>query len=267
MAARAIWKGVLTFGGVEVPVKLYSAVEDRNVRFRFLHRKARQPVKQALVNPDSDTVVPWAETRRIFRSDEGAEVLLDSDELEELKPDPSRTIDVLSFLPPKAIDHRWYDRPYYLGPDGADDAYSALIGALEGKQREGLAHWVMRHKEYYGALRLYDGYPMLMSLRFREEVIDVSELRPPKGKALDRKELSMARKLIDMLEASFEPEAYRDEYRDRVLEMIDSKSKGKRVKRPPPSRKKSTGDIKAALEASLRGGGNGKKKGTEKKSK
>ena len=77
----------------------------------------------------------------------------------------------------------------------------------------------------------------------------------------------MARKLIDMLEASFEPEAYRDEYRDRVLEMIDSKSKGKRVKRPPPSRKKSTGDIKAALEASLRGGGNGKKKGTEKKSK
>lgn len=267
MAARAIWKGVVSFEGVEVPVKLYSAIEDRNIRFRFLSRKGKQPVKQALVNPDNDTVVPWQETQRVYRTDEGAQVLISRDELEDLKPEPSRTIDVLHFLPPKAIDHRWYDRPYYLGPDGSEEAYSALVEALNGAGKEGLAHWVMRNKEYYGALRLYQGYPMLMSLRFRDEVVDVSELKPPKGKALDKKELAMAQQLIGMLEATFDPDAYQDEYRERVTEMIDKKRKGKSIKRPARPRKKSTDDnIAGALEASLKGAKHGQKK-TRKKAK
>ncbi|MFW5824473.1 MAG: Ku protein [Marinobacter sp.] len=266
MAARAMWKGVITFEGIEVPVKLYSAIEDRSIRFRFLHRKDRTPVKQALVD-GNDNVVPFPETRRMYRTGEGEEVLISPDELEAIKPEPSRDIEVLSFLPREAIDHRWYDRPYYLGPDGSEKAYSALTRALQETEREGLAHWVMRNKEYYGALRLYEGYPMLMSLRYQEEVIPASELEPPRGKPLERKELAMARQLIDMLKADFEPEAYQDEYRERVMEMIDRKRKGGTVKRAAPARKKPSDNIAEALEASLKGARDGRKKAPPKKGK
>lgn len=257
MAARAIWKGILSFEDIEVPVKLYSAVEDRNVRFRLLHRKDKSPVKQAMVNPDNDAVVPFQQTQRLYRTEEGAAVFISREELEDLKPEKSRAIEILSFLPRQAIDHRWYDRPYYLGPDGSGAAYAALTDELGKSGREGLAHWVMRNKEYFGALRLFEGYPMLMSLRYQEEVVSVSELEAPTGKALDKKELTMARQLIGMLEASFEPEEYQDEYRERVLELIDKKRKGGRVRRPARPKKKPVDDIAAALEASLKGAGNG----------
>lgn len=257
MAARAIWKGILNFEDIEVPVKLYSAVEDRTIHFRLLHRKDSQPVKQAMVNPQDDTLVPFQETQRVYRTEEGTQVLISRDELEDLKPEKSRTIEILRFLPQQAIDHRWYDRPYYLSPDGSEETYSALTDALQSSEREGLAHWVMRNKEYFGALRLFQGYPMLMSLRYREEVVSAAELQPPKGKTLDKKELAMARQLIGMLEATFEPEEYQDEYRERVLDMIDKKRKGGRIKRPARPKKKPTDNITEALEASLKGAKHG----------
>lgn len=253
MGARAIWKGIIQFEDIEVPVKLYSAVEDKNVRFRLLHRKDRSPVKRAMMNPENNSVVPYQQTQRAYRSAEGASILISREELEERQPEKSRGIEVLSFLPRQAIDHRWYDRPYYLGPDGSDNAYNALARTLKKSGREGLSHWVMRNKEYYGALRLFEGYLMLMSLRYREEVVPASELSPPGGKTLDRKELSMARQLIGMLEASFEPEAYQDEYRARVMELIDKKRRGGRIKRSAPPKKKTSGNVAEALEASLEG--------------
>lgn len=258
MAARAIWKGVLTFGKVEVPVKLYSAVESRTIRFRLLHRKDKQPIRQVMVNPEDDTVVPHSDIERAYRTESGAQVLISQDELEEVRPQPSRTIEVLNFLPHQAIDHRWYDRPYYLGPDGHEDAYSALTEALQDSGQEGLAHWVMRNKEYYGALRLYRGYPMLMALRFREEVVSSSELQAPRGKDLDTRELDMARQLVSMLEADFEPEDYQDDYQHRVEEMLEKKRKGGRIKHPARRQKKSSEDLSAALEASLKGAKRGK---------
>lgn len=260
MAARAIWKGTLCIRRVEVPVKLYSAVEDRNVRFRLLHRKDKSPVRQALVNPDTGNIVAYNQTRRMYRTDEGSSIFFDQEELEDLRPEPCRRIDILEFLPERAIDHRWYDRPYYLGPDGADAAWAALIAELAHSGREGLAHWVMRKKEYYGALRLYEGYPMLMSLRYQDEVVAASELEAPKGKALDKKELAMARQLIGMLDAEFEPESYQDEYRGRVLELIDKKRKGGRVRRKAPARRKPVDNVAAALEASLKEQKHGTKK-------
>ena len=270
MGARAIWKGTLTFEDIEVPVKLYSAVEDRNVRFRLLHRKDSQPVRQALLNPDSGETVSFKDTQRVYHSDEGARVMIDRDELEAIQPEKSRDIKVLHFLPYDAIDHRWYDRPYYLGPDDSHEAYTALTVALQDSQREGLAHWVMRNKEYYGALRLYQGYPMLMSLRYEAQVVSTEELTAPEGKPLDKKELSMARQLIGMLESSFEPEEYQDDYREKVLELIERKQKGGSVKAPAIKRKKPSADVAKALEASLKGmkkeGKNGgKKKQAQKK--
>lgn len=252
MAARAIWKGVIRFGEVEVPVKLYSAVEDRSVHFRLLHAKDRAPVKQAMINPRTDEIVPYAETFRAYRADDGHLVVFERDELEALEPEPGRDIEILRFMPPKAIDHRWYDRPYYLGPDGDEAAYSALAEALEHSGREGLARWVMRKKPYAGALRLHGGAPILMSLRYEEQVLPMDSLAPPTGKPLDARELEMARQLIGMLEAEFDPGEYHDEYRERVLELIEAKRQGKRFKVVPLHRREPSEDLGNALEASLK---------------
>lgn len=252
MAARAIWKGMIQFDGVRVPVKLYSAVEDRSVHFRLLHRKDLAPVRQDLVNPQTDQVVPFEETGRAYVTEAGDRVLLDQAELEALEPHPSRDIEILGFLPHQAIDHRWYDRPYYLGPDGESAEYFALADALEATAVEGLARWVMRNKAYVGALQLYQGYPMLIALHHAEEVIPVEALEPPQGPPLDPRELGLARQLIEMLEAEFQPQAYRDEYRNRVLEMLSAKARGKRVKTRAPRQRKRDEDVGHALEASLR---------------
>ena len=252
MGARAIWKGVIRFDAFRVPVKLYSAIEDRSVHFRLLHRQDGVPVRQALVNPETDSIVPYDQARRAYITDAGDRVLLEPDELDALTPEPSRDIEIVDFLPLEAIDPRWYDRPYYLGPDGDSGEFFALADALEAMQVEGLARWVMRNKAYVGALQLYQGYPMLMSLHHAEEVIPAEGLAPPQGPPLDERELGLARQLIEMLEAEFEPQAYEDEYRNRVLEMVEAKARGKKPRLRSVKPRARDADVRHALEASLR---------------
>ncbi len=256
MAARAIWKGVVRIRDARVPVKLYAAVQDRGVRFRLLERATKQPVVQSLVHPETGAVVPFDATRRGFVTDDGELVLLAAEELERLAPEPSRDIDLVQFVPSAAIDHRWYVRPYYLGPDGQPERYAALAAALEQTGLEGVAHWTMRKKAYVGALRAYRGYPMLVTLRPSEEVVSVEQVEAPKGKPLDDRQLAMARQLLAMLEAPFEPDAYRDEYRERVEQLIDTKRRGKEpARKAAPRRKRDAPDLERALRASLRAGG------------
>jgi DNA end-binding protein Ku len=255
MTARAIWTGIIRLDDLQVPVKLYSAVTDRSVHFRLLHRKDQVPVRQQLVNSETDQIVPFAEAMRAYTTDSGELVLLSKEELQSQAPQASRDIEILYFLDAREIDHRWYDRPYYLGPNGAEDAWQALAVALEGHDGApvaALTRWTMRGKVYNGALRLYHGYPMLMSLRNAEEVVPVEALAPPDGKQLDERELAMARQLIAMLEAPFEPEQYRDEYRDRVLALIETKQAGGTIEAATPERKATSSDLGEALEASLK---------------
>lgn len=251
MAVRAMWKGVIHFDAIRVPVKLYGAIEDRNVHFRLLHRQDLEPVHQHLVNPETDEVVPYENTGRAYVTESGDRVLLNQSELEALEPEPSRDIEILSFLPLKAIDHRWYDRPYYLGPDEDGAEFSALADALEEMQVEGLARWVMRNKSYVGALQLYQGYPMLMSLHHAEEVIPVEALKAPEGPPLDQRELGLARQLIEMLESEFQPQEYHDEFRDRVFEMLAAKAQGKQARKRAPKPREPSMDIGDALETSI----------------
>ncbi|HET8986430.1 MAG TPA: Ku protein, partial [Trueperaceae bacterium] len=158
MTVRAMWKGVVEFGPVSVPVKLYPAIADKSVSFRLLNRQDGKPVRQVLVNPKTKAIVEHEETERGFVTGKGELVSLDSAELESLEPEASRVIEVRSFLPPGSIEYRWYVRPYYLGPDGDEDAYFTLVAALGRDDLEGVAHWVMRDKEYVGSLRLHRGY-------------------------------------------------------------------------------------------------------------
>jgi DNA end-binding protein Ku len=251
MAARAIWKGRIVFGGVDVPVKLYSAVQDQSVRFRLLHSKDKVPVKQQMVNPETGDVVEYDEIHRAYQTDDGDLVMLDEEELSVLEPEPSREIEITRFVKPEVITHPWYDRPYFLGPDGNESAYFALAAALRTQDAEGVARWVMRGKEYVGALRLDGDHLMLMTLRHAGEVVPATELEPPAGRALDEREVNMAMQLVAALEDDLDMSAYRDEYRDRVQELIDAKAEGKVVRFPKAPKKQTERSLAEMLEASL----------------
>lgn len=249
--ARAMWKGVIRFGDHEVPVKFYSAVEDRTVRFRLLHGDTQRPVKQRMVNPVTGDVVDYDEIQRGYELEEGVFVVLDDEDLDEVQPEKSREIEITRFLDPSVITHAWYDRPYHLGPDDDAESYYALLDALAAEGKEGLARWTMRNKEYLGALRAEDGYLMMITLRHTEEVIPASALEPPKGRAPEKQELKMAEQLVEALADDFVPADYEDEYRHRVLELVEAKAEGKTIEFRQPEKKQATGDLAASLEASI----------------
>ncbi|MBR9990317.1 MAG: Ku protein [Gemmatimonadetes bacterium] len=254
MAARAMWKGRIRFGDVDVPVKLYSAIRSSSgLHFRLLHEKDLQPVKQMMVNPATGEIVDYEDVHRAFPTDDGLLVMLDEEELAALEPEASRDIEVTRFVDPEVITHAWYDRPYYLGPDDSDPEYFALAEALRRQKKEGIARWVMRKKEYVGALRLEGDYLMLMTLRHTGEVVPASTLNAPAGRALDKREVDMATQLVAALEGDLELEAYHDEYRERVLELVEAKTEGKVLQFPRAPRKKIADDsLSDILEQSLK---------------
>ena len=258
MAARAIWKGVIRFESVEVPVKLYSAVESGGgVHFRLLDEETETPVRQRMVHPRSGDEVPFAETRKGYEVEKRSFVVLEDEELDELQPEPSRDIEITRFVPTDEIDHRWYDRPYYLGPDTsagetAEREYFALAEALARKDREGVARWTMRNKEYVGALRPEGDHLVLVTLRHAGEVIPASELEAPSGRALASAEVAMAEKLVSALEDELDLTRYRDEYRGRVLELVRAKAEGRTIEAPEPEpEEEAPASLAKALEASL----------------
>ncbi len=235
--ARAIWKGVLAIGSERVPVKLYSAVEDRGVHFRLLAHSKHEPVRQQLVDPQTGEVVAYADVQRglaLGGEDAGSFVVLKKEELAQLAPQSSRDIAVAHFIPRSQLGPEWYVRPYYLGPDGDEQTYFAVADALAAEREEGLAHWVMRGHEYAGLLREEDGYLALIALRHTEEVVRSSELPQPEGRAHSEKEQKMAEQLVAAFADRFDPNQYHDAYRERVLSFVAAKAQGRapRLKRP-----------------------------------
>jgi DNA end-binding protein Ku len=179
-------------------------------------------------------------------------VMLRKHELEALEPTASRDIDVRHFVPSENIHPQWYDRPYYLGPDGDQASYFALAKALAKQGKEGIAHWTMRKKEYVGALRSEGGYLLLITLHQQGDILTAEELEPPAGRKLDPKERQLAEQLVRALEDDFDPEQYHDEYRERVQALIQAKRKGEEYvvdeEIPEPSR----GSLRQMLAASLK---------------
>jgi DNA end-binding protein Ku len=252
--ARAIWKGVIRIGSADLPVKLYSAVEDRSIHFRLLHRTDLQPVRQQLISSDSGEELEYEQVRKAYSLARGRAVVFDSEELEEIEPPPSRDIEISRFVNPEQIDHRFYQRAYYLGPDSSTASYFALAEALGRKRKEGVARWVMRKKSYVGSLRSEEGYLMLITLRHAEEIIATESLEAPGGRELSSRELAMAGQLLKALEGKFDPAEFQDEYRARVLELVAAKDRGEKVKVTPFRPKKTDeGNLANALEASLTG--------------
>ncbi len=251
MAARAIWKANIDFGTAGVPVKLFTAVQDRTIHFRLLDAKRQEPIKQHMVDPETGEVVDPTEIRKAFETESGELVILEEEELASVEPEESREIEITRFLKSGSISSEWYDRPYYLGPDGNEGAYFALVEALRKQKRDGVARWVMRKKEYAGTLRVEGDYLMLITMRHAGEVIPASKLQPPSGRDLSQTEVAMARQLIAAMEDELDLAAFRDEYRERVMELIEAKSAGKILKFPRAPRKKSEKPLAEVLEKSL----------------
>ena len=251
MAARAIWKGNLKLNSMEVPVKLYSAVTDKTVRFHILDQKSKLRVKQHMVEPESGKEVETAEIQKGFEVEPGTFVILDKEELAKLEPEASREIEVTQFVLPSQIPPEYFERPYYLGPDGDQAAYFALAEALQKKNREGVAHWVMRKHPYVGAVRAVDDYLMLFTLRNAEEVLSAKDLPKPSSRAPDKKELAMATQLVELLKGEFDPKDYKDEYRERVMEFVEKKAKGHKPRLHLVKSKRKTTALDKVLSKSI----------------
>src|SRR3982751_3713500 len=259
MAARSIWKGTLKLGTTKVPVKLYSAVSDRTVRFHLLEDKGLMRVKQHMVNPETGDEVPNEEIKKGYEIEPGTFVVLTDEELEKLEPKPSRDIEITEFVPPTAVSQQWYERPYYLGPDGDTEDYFALAEALQNQEVEGIANWVMRNKSYVGALRAVDDYLFLFTLRNASEVISAADLPKPAGRAPTQKELDMAKQLVGAMQGEFNAEEFKDEYRERLMEFIESKGKGHKPKLGRAKKKAAATSLDSVLARSLAALKKGKK--------
>ena len=251
MAARAIWKGQIKIGSTKVPVKLYSAVQDRTVRFNILDERSKMRVKQHMIDPDSGDEVPAEEIQKGYEIEPGRFVILTAEDLEKLQPTPSRDIEIEEFVDQDKISQQWFERPYYLGPDNGSQEYFALAEALKNQEKEGVAHWVMRNKYYSGVLRSIDDYLYLFTLKDAKEVISAKDLAKPTGAAPTQKELNMAKQLVEMLQGDFNPSDYKDEYRERVEKFIEQKAKGHAPRLRAVKTKRKSDNLNAALEKSL----------------
>jgi DNA end-binding protein Ku len=254
MPARAVWTGVLKLESAEIPVKLYSAVGDKAVHFHLLEKKTGTRVRQHMINPNTGDEAESEEIQKGYEVEPGQFVTLSDEEVASADPGESSEVTISRFVSPEAIVHQYYDRPYYLGPDDDAKSYFAFAEALEASGREGLAHWTMRKREYNGALRVRDGYLVLIALRHADEVVTARDLPELTGRAPDEREIKMAKQLVETLAGEFNPEDFRDEYRDRVMQLIETKAKGSKPKlQRMPARAKAPTSLMDMLSASLEG--------------
>src|SRR5262249_17520393 len=168
VAARAIWKGVLELGSSKVPVKLYSAVQDRDVHFHILESRSKSRVKQQMVRPEGHKHVGREDIRKGYEFEPGEFVVIEEQEAKKLQPKESREVGFTRFVRPFAAGNEWYERPYYVGPNGEESKYFAFVEAVRNKNVEGIARWTMRGKSYAGALLAYGDYLVLIKLRYAD---------------------------------------------------------------------------------------------------
>jgi DNA end-binding protein Ku len=252
-----MWSGAISFGLVNVPVKLYSAVSRKTVRFHQLNGKTGTRIAQKRVDPSTGDEVNYEDLVKGFELTKESYVIITPEELEALDPEKSRTIDIEDFVDLADIDPVYYDHPYYLIPDkGAAKAYGLLLNAMRESGKVAIARVVIRTKENLVAIRPAPGNVLMMeTMIFADEVVPPDEIEDlPEAKELkaSERELKMAQQLIDSLSTDFEPEKYHDEYREKVLELIERKAAGEEIAvQPEAPEPKKVPDLMAALEASL----------------
>src|SRR3954471_6826088 len=270
---RSIWTGAISFGLVNVPVKLYSAVSKKTVRFHQLHDKDGVRIQQKRVCPADGDEVPYEHIVKGYEITPEQYVIVEPEELEAIEPRKTKTIDIADFVDQEEIDPIFYDHPYYLMPGtGAAKPYKLLVDAMEDAGKVGIARVVIRQKEQLVALRPADGVLAMSTMNFADEVVDPDKFdETPDDVETSKRELDMAKQLIDSLTSEWQPDKYTDTYRERVLELIEQKAEGKEIAIQPVEEPQPVPDLMAALEASVKaarqdkgesdGGGGTKKRG------
>jgi DNA end-binding protein Ku len=255
--ARAIWSGAISFGLVNIPVKLFSAVSKKTVRFHQIDAESGGRVRQKRVGPDGEEI-PYEQIIKGYEIGPDRYVTLTPEELDSLSPEKTRTIDIEDFVDLDEIDPIYYDHPYYLAPDtGSAKAYQLLVDAMEDAGKVAIARVVIRSKENLVAIRPRDGVLAMETMLFADEVVptdSLEEMTTDTAVKTSDRELTMARQLIDSLSSDFEPEKYHDEYRERVLDLIERKAQGETIVIEEPTKEpEQVPDLMAALEASIAG--------------
>jgi DNA end-binding protein Ku len=256
--ARAIWSGSISFGLLNVPVKLYSAVSRKSVSFRELRASDSSRIRHKRVAESDGKEVPYEEIVKGYEVAPEQYVVLTRDELEELDPKKTRAIEIQDFVDLDEIDPIYFDHPYYLGPDkGAEKPYALLVKAMSDARKVAVARFVLRNRENLAAIRPMGKVLTMATMRFADEVVAPEELGedliPEDGRKLEKREIEMAGQLIDSLSSDFDPEKYRDEYREELLSLIERKARGEEIvesvsEEPKPTK---APDLMAALEESL----------------
>ncbi len=257
--ARAIWSGSISFGLLNVPVKLYSAVSKQNISFRELREGDGSRVRHKRVAESDGKEVPYEKIVKGYEFAPDQYVTLTRDELSELEPKKTRTIEIQDFVDLDDIDPIYFEQPYYLGPDkGADKAYALLVQAMKDSRKVAIGRFVLRNKEHLAAIRPMGDVLTMATMRFHDEVVPPKDLdgevfEEEKPTKPDKREVEMAKQLIESLSTDFKADKYRDEYREELLDLLERKAEGKEVVTAPGEEPEPTKapDLMAALEESL----------------
>ena len=229
--ARALWKGTLSFGLVAIPVELHTAVRDARPKFRLLHAKDKSPISYERVCRKEGKAVAWEDLVKGYEYEKGHFVTLTKEDLKTAALEKTRVIDVLDFVSAPEIDPRFFDVPYYLVPGkGSERAYAVLRAALADVNKVGIGRILLREVQHLAGIAVVEDAIVLTLMRFADELVDESTLTLPKQTEVRPKELQLARSLVDSMTAKWEPEKYKDEYKENLMRVLKAKMKGKAPK-------------------------------------
>ncbi|WP_117170604.1 Ku protein [Paraliobacillus sediminis] len=268
---HTMWKGTISFGLVNIPVKLHSATEDKDVKLRNLHKECKSPVKYEKICPVCEKEIGNDDIVKGYEYTKNKFVILEDEDLESIKDDKDdKSVEIVDFVKLEEIDPIYFDRSYYLSPDdGGGKAYALLREALKDTEKIGLAKITIRSKEQLSVVRIYNNTLVMETIHYPDEVRSFQEVpNIPEEATVVKKELETAKMLIDQLTANFEPEKYTDDYRTALLDLIQKKKDGDEISTAKePKKPSNVTDLQEALEKSLNRTKKGKKKATPAKRK
>jgi len=269
--ARAIWKGSISFGLVNIPIALYPATRREELKFRLLRKSDLSPVNYKRVAEKDGKEVAWDQIVKGYEYEKGKYVLLKDEDFQRVDLEATQTVDIKDFVDQEEIDPMFFYKPYYLEPQkGGDKAYALLRDSLKDTNKVGVAKVVIKTRQYLAGVKPEDGVLVLELMHFADELADPEKLHLPKKMEVGKREMTMAKSLIDGMTSKWEPEKYKDDYREALMDVIEEKVEagGKEIEEKPRKAPKPTKviDLVSVLQKSLEQTG-GKKKATAKSRK
>jgi len=266
---RAIWKGTISFGLVNIPIALYPATRKEELRFRLLRKDDLSPVNYKRVAEKDGKEVPWDEIVKGYEYEKGKYVVLREEDFQRVDLEATQTVDIQDFVDIDEIDPMFFYKPYYLEPQkGGDKAYALLRDSLQESKKVGIAKVVIKTRQYLAGVKPEDGALVLELMHFAEELADPEKLHVPKKVEVGKREMDMATALIDSMSSKWNPEKYRDDYREALMQVIEEKVEagGKEIEEKPKKAPKPTKviDLVEVLQKSLEKTGGAKKQSAKK---